>query len=536
MAIPGHRSVIFVSSVQKELQAERRALKEYVEHDPLLSRFFEVFLFEDIPASNQRADQVYLAEVDRCSVFVGLFGQEYGFEDATGLSPTEHEFDHATTAGKDRRIFVIGPDETRHPKMQALIRRASDQVVRRRVAAIPELTAGLYACLVERLTRQGDIRARPFDAAACPGTTLADLSQEKLIAFLARAQRTRGYALSPETPMDDALMHLNLLDGDIPSHAAVLLFGREPQRRLTTSEVKCLHFHGTEVRKPVPSYQVYKGTVFELVDQAADFVMSKIDRAVGTRAASNDAPVTYELPRDAVSEAIVNAIAHRDYASHASVQVMLFADRLEIWNPGHLPDGLTVEALRRPHASVPKNPLLAEPLFLAGYIERAGTGTLDMIGLCREAGLRPPEFRQDAGQFVQTIWRPAPEAKAGAPGQVTAQAAAQGTQQAAMHVKALDDKTLEEVRRQFPIATAQVTAQAAAQAAFFCQQPKTARELMDHLELRHWKTFQANYLTPLIRGEMLEMTIPDKPTSPNQRYRLTAKGHAWLKSVKPSQP
>ena len=200
-------------------------------------------------------------------------------------------------------------------------------------------------------------------------------------------------------------LDLKLLDGEQPSHAAILLFGAAPQRFLPTSEVKCLHFHGTEVRKPIPSYQIYKGAVFELVDQAVDFVLSKLVRAVGTRAAGTEAPVTYELPREAVAEAIVNAVAHRDYASNASVQVMLFADRLEIWNPGELPPPLTLERLRGPHPSIPRNPLIADPLFLARYIEKAGTGTLDMIARVREAGLPEPEFRQDGGTFVQALWR-----------------------------------------------------------------------------------------------------------------------------------
>ena len=68
--------------------------------------------------------------------------------------------------------------------------------------------------------------------------------------------------------------------------------------------MKCLHFHGTEVRKPIPSYQIYKGTVFDLVDQAVDFVMSKVARTVGTRAQGLDAPVEYELPPGAVAESI----------------------------------------------------------------------------------------------------------------------------------------------------------------------------------------------------------------------------------------
>ena len=223
-----------------------------------------------------------------------------------------------------------------------------------------------------------------------------------------------------------ALAHLNLLDGEHPSHAAILLFGKDPQRFLISSEVKCLHFHGTEVRKPIPSYQIYRGTVFELVDQAVDFVMSKIDRTVGTRAHGPQAPVTYELPRDAVGEAIVNAVAHRDYASNASVQVMLFSDRLEVWNPGHLPPSLTPELLRVPHASIPRNPLIAEPLFLTRYIEKAGTGTLDMIALCKEAGLPAPDFRQDGGQFVQTLWRPTARVTAQVAGEVTTEGGSVG--------------------------------------------------------------------------------------------------------------
>jgi predicted HTH transcriptional regulator len=397
---------LFISSVQKELQEERRAVKAFVEGDPLLRRYFTAFLFEDLPASDRRADRVYLNEVDRCAVYVGLFGQEYGSEDNEGVSPTEREFDRATKKGKPRLIFVRGTDDrARHPKMRALIRKAGGKLIRRRFDSGPELTAALYASLVEHLERSGLLRTRPFDASACSLATLADISDEKVKWFLVRARQERRFALEENTPTAEVLTHLNLLDAGQPTHAAILLFGREPQRFLLTSEVKCLHFHGTEVRKPIPSYQVYRGTVFDLVDQAADFVMSKLARAVGTRAKGSEAPVEYELPRGAVTEAIVNAVAHRDYASNASVQVMLFSNRLEVWNPGELPPPLTVDQLRRPHASIPHNPLVADPLFLARYIEKAGTGTLDMIALLREASLPEPEFRQDGGMFVQTLRR-----------------------------------------------------------------------------------------------------------------------------------
>ena len=400
------RSVIFISGVQKELRGQRRAIKDYVHGDPLLARYFRVFLFEDLPASDRPADDVYLGEADTCAIYVGLFGDEYGSTDTDGLSPTEREFDAATARGKPRLIFVKGADDDRRdPRMLRLIRKAGSQLIRRRFTCTPDLTSCLYASLVEHLERDGALRSLPLDACACNGATSADISAEKVRWFLARARQGRRYALAEETPHEEALAHLNLLDRERPTHAAVLLFGEAPQRFLPTSEVKCLHYHGTGVRKPVPSYQVYKGTVFDLVDQAVDFVMSRIARAVGTREHGPEAPVSYELPHEVVAEAVVNAVAHRDYASNASAQVMLFADRLEVWNPGELPPELTPELLRQPHASIPRNPLICEPLFLARYVEKAGTGTLDMIARCREVGLPEPEFRQEGGQFVLTLAR-----------------------------------------------------------------------------------------------------------------------------------
>jgi predicted HTH transcriptional regulator len=401
-----HRKRIFISSVQKELQAERRAIKDFVQNDPLLRRFFDVFLFEDLPAQDRRADNVYLEEVARGDVYVGLFGEEYGKEDREGRSPTEREFESATEKGKTRLIFIMDMDDrARHPKMLKLIRMVDAQLIRRRFTGITDLTAALYAALVGYLERSGDLRTLPFDASACPRAVMNDLRQEKIRWFLEMAKLERNYALPIKTSREKALAHLNLLDDGQPTHAAVLLFGKEPQRFLPTSEIKCMHFHGTGVRKPIPSYQIFKGTVFDLVDQAVDFVLSKVNRSIGTREYSVQAPAEYELPLEAVREAIVNAVAHRDYTSNASVQVMLFADRVEIWNLGELPPSLTPERLRVPHASIPHNPLIAEPLYLVRYIEKAGSGTLDMIERCGEAGLPPPDFEERAGQFVTTLWR-----------------------------------------------------------------------------------------------------------------------------------
>ncbi|MCX7047275.1 MAG: DUF4062 domain-containing protein [Candidatus Sumerlaeota bacterium] len=170
---------IFVSSVQKELAEERRTVRDFVHGDPLLRRFFDVFLFEDLPACDRRADHVYLQQVDGCGVYVGLFGCEYGAQDKDGLSPTEREFDRATAKGKPRLVFVKGMDDTgRRSEMLALIRKAGEQLIRRRFLGTSDLTAALYASLVGHLEETGRLRTRPFDAAACPEAKISDLSRE----------------------------------------------------------------------------------------------------------------------------------------------------------------------------------------------------------------------------------------------------------------------------------------------------------------------------------------------------------------------
>jgi ATP-dependent DNA helicase RecG len=405
--MPATRLKVFISSVQKEFERIRPALKAFLLGDAVLQRFIsDVFLFEELPARDRRADQVYLEEVERCDIYLGIFGYEYGYEDQKGISPTEHEYLHATRHGKTRLIYVWGSDEKRRsPKMRQLIGKASSELIRRRVQDVSALTAEIYASLVDHLDGIGVLRVPPFDTSGCEGAGLKDISRKRITWFLETARREHGFPLKPNTSTPALLTHINLLDNGRPTNAAVLLFGENPQRFRRTAEIKCIHCHGTQYVRPFASLQVYGGDLFDQADQARDFVLAKINRAIGTRSSGITAPATYELPPDAVSEAIINAIAHRDYYSNASVEVRLFSDRLEVWNPGHLPAILTLESLRKDHPSVPYNPLLAEPLYLTRYIERVGSGTQAMIELCRQAGLPEPQFEQRGGSFVVTLWR-----------------------------------------------------------------------------------------------------------------------------------
>ena len=95
---------VFISSVQKELAEERRAVKDFITQDPLLSRFIgDVFLFEDIPAGDRKPDDIYLTEVEQRDIYLAILGNEYGWKNSDGKSPTELEFDRATKTHHERR-------------------------------------------------------------------------------------------------------------------------------------------------------------------------------------------------------------------------------------------------------------------------------------------------------------------------------------------------------------------------------------------------------------------------------------------------
>ena len=487
---------VFISSVQREFAQERGALRDYLREDPLMRRFFDIFLFEDVPALDRRPDSLYLDEVAQSDLYVGLFGNNYGSEDADGISPTEREFDQATASGIHRLIFVKGRnDSDTDSKMQALIQKAQSGLIRKRFNTIEELKTALYAALVEYLDSKDLVRSEAFDAAPCLNASLDDLYPEQMDWFVRTARRAREFPLTEGASTEELLVHLNLLNDGRPTNAAVLVFGKAPQQFLISSEVKCAHFHGTEVAKPIPSYQVYKGTAFQLVDQAVDFVLSKIALSVGTRAESVQAPVAYEIPKEAVTEAIVNAVAHRDYTSNASVQVMLFSDRLEILNPGRLPSSLTLEQLRDTHPSVPRNRLLARSLYFTQYIEEMGTGTLDIIRRCRDAGLPEPEFTDSSG-FKTTIWRAKP------PEQIKVQPESLPSNIRSEVLNLLTNETMSKSELSKKLGHKEVSGQL----------NKVVRNLM--------------------ADGAIEYTIPEKPTSPRQKYRLTDKGRTELANLK----
>ena len=481
------KSKVFISSVQKEFTKEREALYQHFLGNALLSNFFEPILFEKLPAASVAPDKVYLDEVESSQIYLMLLGTEYGYEDGNGLSPTELEYRHAQAYNKNCIAFIKWSSAVkRHEKEMVLISKVQNTLSYKRFETTEQLIDEVDKTFVALLKHKGLIQLKDFDETIQPNASFTDIDQEKLDTFIAIARAKRGFPLRVGAPLEKVLAHLNMIDSDKLTNAALLAFGLRPQKFFKSAIVKCAHFHTLHVAKPILDHKDMSGDVFEQVDQAVDFVLSKISISVGLRETSNQAPLNFEIPRPVVAEAIVNAVAHRDYNSNGSVQVMLFADRLEIFNPGHLTTELSIEKLKTDHASYPTNQLLAESLYQTGYIERYGTGTGEIFRLAAEAGLKEPVFSLEEG-FKLTIWRP----------NVAEQATGQATGQAAEGVKRVVLIIRGEMKRS---------------------------EIQSFLDLKHRETFLDNYLKPSIESGYIEMTLPDKPTSPKQRYKLTKQG------------
>lgn len=255
------------------------------------------------------------------------------------------------------------------------------------------------------MREKGIVGRQAFDSSVCEDTGFKDIDEDKVRRFLRTAKSRRNFPLDINAQVKDILTHLNLLKSGKLTNAAVLLFGKEPHKFFLQAEVKCLHLHGTEIEKPFDSYHIYKGTIFEQIDNTLGFVLDRLKRPVIPEPGKAATQRPFEIPEFVIREAIVNAVAHRDYISSAGVQVNVFIDRIEIWNPGKLPPQLTVDLLKQPHPSFPQNPLICEPFYLAGYIERAGSGTIEMIKQCKKNNLPEPEFMQKMGHFITVLWK-----------------------------------------------------------------------------------------------------------------------------------
>lgn len=248
--------------------------------------------------------------------------------------------------------------------------------------------------------------ARPtvdFETEPVPGAKPDDLDTEILREYLEkRKTRTGSHATSVSQLMHE--IGATVRDGN-PTLIGLLLFGRTPQAFLPQSGVIFVRFSGTEPRGEDGGVGYVRrseltGPVARIIERAWSIVFDEM--RVGATVNGLEREELLEYPRFAVREALVNAVAHRDYrVAGRRIEIRMYADRLEIISPGGLPGYMTVDNLVEEHFS--RNPRLVNGLFQWGYIEELGLGIDQMIEEMLQAGHPPPEFRATPHSFTVVL-------------------------------------------------------------------------------------------------------------------------------------
>ena len=236
-------------------------------------------------------------------------------------------------------------------------------------------------------------KGKQWDGVPIPNVSVADLKHETFDFF--KKKGVRSLRLSEDSAKDtpvQLLQNLRLMEGEFLKRAALLLFHPDPEKYVTGAYIKIGFF---ESDADLIFQDEVHGNLFEQIETTVDLLFSKYIKALISYEGISRVE-TYEYPKDAVREALLNAVAHKDYSSGATIQISVYDDKLMIWNAGQLPKDWTVETLLRKHASNPYNPDIANALFRSGYIESWGRGISKMTNLCMEAGLPKPEFEYDA--------------------------------------------------------------------------------------------------------------------------------------------
>lgn len=233
-----------------------------------------------------------------------------------------------------------------------------------------------------------------FETEVARGASLADLDWDKAKSYVNTLGGTGDSSVETVLHRRGCLIEQ---DGRLrPTHAGMLLFGRQPQQFIRGAEITAVRFAG-EVMADKFTREDITGTLPDQLRRAEAFLVDHLRKGVhlGRSMARAD---TYEYPLEAARELVVNAIAHRDYSIDGDgVRLFIFRDRMEVISPGGLPGPVTITNIKDERFS--RNPIIVQVLADMGFIERLGYGVDRVIDLMREQRLREPAFTETAGGF-----------------------------------------------------------------------------------------------------------------------------------------
>jgi len=181
------------------------------------------------------------------------------------------------------------------------------------------------------------------------------------------------------------------------TNAAILLFGKDPQKFFISAKTRVGRFKTTT---DITDTVIAEGNLFNQLEITIEAIKKHLN--VRFEIKDIERQDIWDYPIEAIREAVLNSLIHKDYSSTAEIQIKIYNDKIWIWNSGKLPEELSIEDLKKEHSSYPKNPLIANVFYLAGFIERWGSGTKRMVDLFKGQGLPEPEYKEEQGGF--SVW------------------------------------------------------------------------------------------------------------------------------------
>ncbi len=331
------------------------------------------------------------------------------------------------------------------------------------------------------------------DVVPVADTTSADLDEAAFRRYL--EQRYGASPPDPTQPLDVLLHNLGLGDGRELNLSGLMIFGRNPQRWRPAFSIKAVAFYGTSIADShYQDSQDISGPLSVQYAEALAFIKRNLHRVQGNQGFNSLGEL--EVPEVVLQELLVNALVHRDYFTSASIRILVFRDCIEIISPGHLPDSLSVDDVRQGKTNR-RNPTLTEHAFK--LLPYRGLGS----GIPRALAEWPQiELIDDVrgNQFTALVWRPK-LLQDGMAGQIEAPV------EAPVNLMGIDREIL------VSLASAPLGRSAILSALGYAQPTGNYKAAM----------------VKLLQAGLIEPTLPDKPNSRLQQYRLTAKGRGLLK-------
>ncbi len=239
-------------------------------------------------------------------------------------------------------------------------------------------------------------KGKRWDGVPMPKVSVKELKQETLEFFRKRAFKSQRIEEDSLTDTNEHLIeNLQLRENEFLKRAAILLFHPNPEKFVTGAYIKIGYF---ETDDDLKFQDEVHGNLFEQIEKTIDLLFTKYIKAEISYEGINRVE-KYEYPKEAVREALLNAIAHKDYSGGVPIQISAYKDKIIFWNEGQLPENWTVKNLLEKHASRPYNPDIANALFRSGYIESWGRGTIKIIKECKQAGIPEPIFSYDSSDI-----------------------------------------------------------------------------------------------------------------------------------------